>query len=74
VGVLRYQDLFVRPGAPILAMSLPPARLPARMTLAEALRKVREAAVPVGVVEEDGRPVGFVTVTDLIEPLTGVLG
>jgi CBS domain containing-hemolysin-like protein len=72
IGVLRHQDLFLRPGVAPAALVIPPARLPARMRLYEAALRLREAQAPVGIVEDGGRPVGLVTLADLIEPLTGV--
>lgn len=71
LGVVRHQDLFLHPGAPLASLAQAPARLPARMGLQDAVRRLREAAVPVGIVEDGGRPIGMVTMTDLVEPLTG---
>lgn len=73
IGVLRHQDLYLRPGASPAAAMLQPARLPARMSLREAAIALRRAPAPVGIVEEGGRPVGLVTMSDLIEPLTGIV-
>lgn len=72
LGVLRHQDLFLRPGAPPAALALQPARLPARMRLPEAVQRLRDAQAPVGIIEDGGRPIGMVTMADLVEPLTGV--
>jgi len=71
VGVLRHQDPFLDPGASLASLLLQPARLPARMSLREAVLALRRAQALVGIVEDGGRPVGLVTMTDLIEPLIG---
>src|SRR5262249_20916281 len=72
LGVLRHQDIFLRPSATPASLALQPARLPARMRLPEAVQRLRDAQAPVGIVEDGGRPIGMVTMTDLVEPLTGV--
>ena len=69
VGIIRVLDLFARPDAPVSRLMVEPARLPARMTLRDAVLRLRQAPLPVGVVEDSGRPVGLVTLSDLIEPL-----
>lgn len=71
VGVLRHPDLFLNPGAAPASLALEPARLPPRMTLREAVVSLRRAQASIGIVEDGGRPVGLVTMSDLIEPLLG---
>ena len=71
VGVMRHRDPFVRPGPTAGAMVLAPARLPQRMPLTEAIAALRRAQAWAGIVEEAGRPIGFVTQADLVEPLVG---
>lgn len=68
-GVMSAQDLYLHPDRPLARLVLEPARLPPRMSLREAVAVLRQAAAPVGIVEEGGRPVGLVTMSDLIEPL-----
>lgn len=68
-GVIRSQELFVRPDAPAGRLILEPARLPPRMSLRDAIVRLGQAQAAVGIVEEGGRPIGLVTMTDLIEPL-----
>lgn len=83
VGVLRYQDLFLRPEATPVQLAKEPARLPPRTPLREAVLSLRRAGAMVGIVEEGGeggggggggewgRPVGLVTMADLVDPLMG---
>jgi CBS domain containing-hemolysin-like protein len=71
VGVLRFEDAFVRTGSAAANLIRRPARLPARMSLPDAAAELREAEVDVGIVEVDGRPVGVVELSDVLEPLVG---
>jgi putative hemolysin len=73
VGVVRAVDVFLRPGSGAGAVMTAPARVRLGMPAREALARVRESAARVGIVERDGRPVGWVTERDLVEPLTGEL-
>jgi len=73
VGVLEEIDAYLRPDAPVAELMFEPARLPPNMPLTEAVLKFREAGTQVGIVERDGRPLGLLTIADLVEPLTGPL-
>ncbi|MCC6229168.1 MAG: DUF21 domain-containing protein [Phycisphaerales bacterium] len=73
VGVLRQIDLHTFPDAPIESLLRRPAILSPSMGVLEALRRIRAADAPLGIVERDARPVGLVTAKDLVEPLTGEL-
>ena len=72
VGVVRFNDVFLESASSLEALAHRPARLPPRMSLPEAVASLRRAETPVGIVEEGGRPLGLVTLTDLLAPLTGV--
>jgi CBS domain containing-hemolysin-like protein len=69
IGVLRNSDLFTRPDAPVSRLILEPARVPPRMSLREAIVKLGQAQATVGIVEEGGKPIGLISMADLIEPL-----
>lgn len=69
LGVIRSQDLFIRADAPVSRLMLEPARLPPRMSLRDAIVRLSQAAAPIGIVEEAGRPIGLVSMADLMEPL-----
>lgn len=73
VGVLRHTDPYVRPDAAPAALALEPARLEPTTPLRDAIQKVRASPGGVGIVEQAGKPVGLVTIKDLVEPLTGEL-
>lgn len=73
LGVLRQIDLHTFPDVPIENLLRRPAMLSPSMGVLEALRRIRAADAPVGIVERDARPVGLVTAKDLVEPLTGEL-
>ena len=69
IGIVRSQDLFTRPDAPISRLTVEPVRLPPRMTLRDAVLRLRQSPCAAGIVEESGRPIGLITMSDLIEPL-----
>ncbi len=69
IGVVRSQDLFARSDAPIHRLTQEPARLAPRMTLADAAARLRQAQIPAGIVEDGGKPIGLITLSDLVEPL-----
>ena len=73
LGVLRQIDLHTFPDAPIENLLRRPAMLSPSMGVLEALRRIRAADAPLGIVERDARPIGLVTAKDLVEPLTGEL-
>lgn len=72
-GVLSAADVPGRPETPVPRLVLEPARLAPDTPIREAVLRLREAAAPVGIVEQLGKPLGLVASKDLIEPLTGEL-
>jgi CBS domain containing-hemolysin-like protein len=74
VGVIRFEDAFLRAAPTARALARAPARLPARMTLPEAVGELRRAELGVGIVEDNGRPVGIVTMAELLSPLLAAQG
>jgi CBS domain containing-hemolysin-like protein len=71
-GVLRHTDPYVRPDAEVAALALAPAVLRPGDPLREAILRVRESPGHMGIVESPGgRPMGLVTLEDLVEPLIG---
>lgn len=73
LGVLRQIDLHTFPDVSVESLVRRPAMLSPSMGVLEALRRIRAADAPLGIVERDGRPIGLVTAKDLVEPLTGEL-
>jgi CBS domain containing-hemolysin-like protein len=73
VGMLEQIDLYAHPQASIAELVKPVVRLKRSMRVREALLLLREHKSPMGVVEDDDRPLGIVTARDLVEPLTGEL-
>ncbi len=71
-GVVRPADVLARPGN-LPGALLEPARLPPYTPIRDAVLTLRAAEASVGIVEHQGRPIGLVTMKDLIEPLTGEL-
>lgn len=74
VGVVWHADAYLRSAGAIRSLALQPARIPPATPLADAVAQLRRAAVPVGLVENDGRLIGIVTMDDLVEPLLGGAG
>jgi putative hemolysin len=72
-GVLRQIDLFLKPGATPSTLIAEPVRFPSGMSVREALAELTRRRAQFGVIERDGRPVGVVTIRELVEPLTGQL-
>ena len=71
-GVLRHTDPYARPDSGLAALALAPAVLRPGEPLREAILRVRESPARVGIVESPGgRPMGLVTLKDLVEPLIG---
>lgn len=72
VGVLHQADLHTRPDQSVAQLMTPPVRVKAQTPARDALLAIRRARTGVAIVEDaSGRPVGLVTIKDLIEPLTG---
>lgn len=72
-GVAHVLDVLTAPDPAlgVESVSRPPARLTAGMSVREALGRIREAGLPLGIVERGGRPVGVVSGRDLLRPLLG---
>lgn len=74
VGVVGVQDLLLgrRTGSDAIDRGV--ARLRPESSVFAALETLRRERCPVGIVEDsDGRPLGLVTLKDLVEPLLGEL-
>ncbi len=69
-GAVRLLELCRRPTAPLEALLTPVMHLSDRASAHVALLSLRHSKAWLGVVEQEGKPVGIVTVDDLIEPLT----
>lgn len=72
IGVVRQTDLHLRHAEPLSSLIRQPARLDPATGVYDALAMLRAAEAPVGIVESGG-PIGFVSIKDLVEPLTGDL-
>jgi len=76
VGVVSVYDLVMHDRdtcPPIDRLMNPPVEIPADTPLREGLARLRHTHAPMAIVTEPGRPVGVVTMKDLIEPITGEL-
>ncbi|MCL4743079.1 MAG: DUF21 domain-containing protein [Phycisphaerales bacterium] len=71
VGVLRQMDVFLRPRASVRELMTPVRRLDPGMSVQDALSVMRGEGAALAIVERGGRPLGVVTVKDLVEPLIG---
>ncbi len=70
-GVLWNLDAYLDAGEDWTALSREPARLRPSTTVREALKALGESPARVGIVEQNGRPIGLITGKDLVEPLIG---
>ncbi len=73
VGIADRLALQADPGATLESVTGPAIWLDADMGLRAALVRLREGGTPLGLVGGSERPIGLVTVKDLVEPLTGAL-
>ncbi|MEM1185018.1 MAG: CNNM domain-containing protein [Planctomycetota bacterium] len=71
VGIADRLALHVAPDAEVADVVSEPVWLDPESKLRDALSDLRAAGTPIGLVGRPGRPLGLVTVKDLIEPLTG---
>ena len=71
VGVLRQMDVFLRPRASVRELLTPVPRLDRGLSVQDALGVMRREGATLAIVERGGRPLGIVTVKDLVEPLIG---
>jgi putative hemolysin len=72
VGVVRRLALLTQ-DAPLAEIMTAPVFLPPAMSAREALLRLGEARAELGIVGSKDRPLGIVTIRDLVEPLTGEL-
>ena len=76
VGVLNITDVLVHDPArcpPVAELMRPAPMLDEATSLRQALTALRYSDLPMAIVTRHGRPVGIVTLKDLIEPITGEL-
>lgn len=64
-------DVFLRPRASVRELMTPVRRLDPGMSVQDALSVMRGEGAALAIVERGGRPLGVVTVKDLVEPLIG---
>jgi CBS domain containing-hemolysin-like protein len=76
VGILSLLDAALEPERSTASLMREPMQLDASMPARQALHDLRESGNSMAVVVRGGapRPVGIVTLKDLVEPLTGELG
>lgn len=73
LGIVRIEDVCLKPHTPLRDLLLEPARIPPSMPLRQALGAIRASPGRVAIVERDRRPLGLATLHDLAEPLVGQL-
>jgi CBS domain containing-hemolysin-like protein len=75
VGVVHLFDVLAedRPGVTIRNYLRDVPRISPNASIYQALDTLQSSHIPMGVVEQDGRAVGIVTVTDLVETIVGEL-
>ena len=75
-GAVNVYDALVQPREtcpPIAQLMRPAPLLEASMPLRAALAELQSSRAPLAIVTERGRPIGMVTIKDLVEPITGEL-
>jgi putative hemolysin len=70
-GIARAIDVLLEPAAPLDHHRIDPVFVREETRVVEALRMLQAAGQTLAIVERQGRPVGIVTVKDLVEPLVG---
>lgn len=74
IGVLSLIDFLLQPDAPIDQLMTPPMFLAETTLVHDAIQAMRDRKVAMVVVTDaNSKPVGLVTLKDLVEPLTGEL-
>jgi CBS domain containing-hemolysin-like protein len=73
VGILSVIDALLEPQRSVAELMGPPVTVPASMPVREALHRLRQEGTPMALVTDRDRPLGVVTIKDLVEPLTGEL-
>lgn len=71
IGVVDVLDLLIDPKPRLGEIMKKPIRLEASMSARMALRRLRAEGAKIGIVIQHQRPVGLVTIKDLVEPVTG---
>jgi putative hemolysin len=73
-GIVSVVDLYCTPDIPIDELAVHPLRLHPDDAVSDALRQLRSHQSQIAIIETTtGRPLGIVTLKDLVEPLTGEL-
>lgn len=74
VGILDVYDVLIDESVAVPAEKMTePLKLPAGMSVTEALYRLQRTRSMMAVVQRDGRPVGIVTIKDLVEEIVGEL-
>ncbi|MFT3685777.1 MAG: CNNM domain-containing protein [Phycisphaerales bacterium] len=73
LGVVELVDLCLSDGRPVSQLVKPAVRLAAGVPVRDAMKTLVSEGSRMAVVMEGGRPIGLVTMKDLVEPLTGEL-
>jgi CBS domain containing-hemolysin-like protein len=70
---VEFVDLCLSDGRPVSQLVKPAVRLAAGVPVRDAMKTLVGEGSRMAVVMEGGRPIGLVTMKDLVEPLTGEL-
>ncbi len=73
VGLVNALDVLLHPATPVRGLLEPAAHIAPETSVREALRLLSHRRAAMGIVERHGKPLGIVTVKDLVEPLIGEL-
>ena len=73
VGVVEHTAICLSEGRPVEQLMRPAVRLAASVPVRDAMKTLMSEGERMAVVVENGRPIGLVTMKDLVEPLTGEL-
>ncbi len=75
IGVLNIYDCYLagKPEATAADLMRPAALIPADLHVTEALRRLREARTPMGIVADKTHSLGLVTMKDCVEEIVGEL-
>lgn len=73
LGVVEYTAICLSQGEPVEQLMGPAVRLAAGVPVRDAMKTLAGEGDRMAVVVENGRPIGLVTMKDLVEPLTGEL-
>jgi len=73
LGLVSVVDIGLSPAEPVQGLQQEVCRFDVSLPVPIALTRLRQQGKPLGIVERDGRPVGLVTLKDLVETLTGEL-